>query len=304
MNITLRQFEVLVTVADTGSFTVAAEQLGVSQPSVSETIRRIETELGFPVFHRTTRRLTASHDGTHVIASARELIRTMQFTYDTILARMGGETSRISLAALPSLISSILAPALSTFGKSHAKVAVEVHDSNQERALALVSDGIADMAFVSQGSLRHDLTFETLAADRFFLLCPADHPLAGRSQVCWADLAKERFIALTPTSSVRKVTDAAFLQANALCVPHYELEQVPSVAAMVQARLGVAALPEYSFSMFPRDHMVAVPLVAPEMVRRIGVVTRRNRPLAPSALAFIDQCRKGVARAGLQEPRR
>jgi len=296
MNITLRQFEVLVQVADTGSFTLAAEELGISQPSVSETIRRIEAELGFLVFHRTTRRLTLSHDGAHVVASARELIRNMRFTYQTIVTRMGGERSQISLAALPSIISSLLAPALRNFRQHHRGVMVDVHDANQERALNLVSEGIADMAFVSQGALRHDLTFETLTADRFFLLCPLGHRLAGRVQVGWGELSEERFIAMSSTSSVRKATDAAFLQANAQCVPHYELEQIPSVAALVQARLGVAALPEYTFAMFRHDDLIAIPLVQPDMVRRIGVVTRRARPLSPATRAFLDYCRQALAK--------
>lgn len=295
MNITLRQFEVLVQVAETGSFTLAAEQLGVSQPSVSDTVRRIETELGFAVFHRTTRRLTVSHDGAHVISSARELIRTMRFTQDAILSRMGGESSQIALAALPSLIGSLLAPALRSFRQQHPGVMVNVHDSNQERALTLVSEGVADMAFVSQGALRHDLKFEALAADRFFLLCAEGHRLARRAQVRWADLSEERFIALGPTSSVRKATDAAFLQANAQCVPYFELEQVPSVAALAQAQLGVAALPEFSFAMFRHDDLVMVPLVEPEMDRRIGVVTRRNRPPSPSVRAFLDHCRRSLS---------
>lgn len=151
------------------------------------------------------------------------------------------------------------------------------------------------MAFVSQGSLHRDLAFEQLAADRFFVLCPVDHPFSDRASVEWRDLAGERFIALSVTSSVRKVTDAAFLQAGIPCIPHYELEQVPSVAALVQARLGVAALPEYSFSMFPQDEVVALPLVAPEIRRSIGVVTRRHRHLSPQVQAFLALCRASLA---------
>lgn len=295
MNITLRQFEVLVAVADTSSFTLAAEQLGVSQPSVSETVRRIEAELGFAVFLRSTRRLRLSHDGAHVVATAREMIRTMRESVDSIVSRMGGATSRIAIAALPSLISSLLAPVLSSYGKTHPSVAVNVHDSNQDRGLQLVSDGIVDMAFVSQGSLPRDLSFERLANDRFLLLCPADHPFRERDRVAWGELADQRFIALSVTSSVRRATDAGFLQAGIPCVPHYELEQVPSVAALVQAGLGVAALPEYSFSMFPVQDMIAVPLDEPEIRRSIGVVTRSRRHLSPQVRDFIALCRARLA---------
>ncbi len=291
MNITLRQFQVLVAVADTGSFTLAAEQLAVSQPSVSETVRRIETELGFLVFQRSTRRLRLTNDGVHVVASARELIRAMQDTFDSIVSRLGGATSRIAIAALPSLISNLLGPVLKRYGEINPGVAVDVRDSNQERAIELVADGIVDMAFVSQGSLHRHLKFEQLAADRFFVLCPVGHPFSDRPSVRWRDLEGERFIALSNTSSVRKATDAAFLQAGTTCIPHYELEQVPSVAALVQARLGVAALPEYSFSMFPKDEVIAVPLIEPEIRRSIGVVTRRNRQLSPQVLDLLAQCR-------------
>lgn len=304
MDITLRQFEVLAAVADSGSFTLAAKKLGVSQPSVSETVRRIEDELGFAVFHRTTRTLVLSHDGAHVVATAREMIRNVRAAYELISTRMGGTESRIGLAALPSLISSVIAPALKEFRFLHSRIAVDVHDSNQERALDLVSDGIVDMAFVSEGSLRRGLNFEVLAADRFLLLCPLGHRLADRPSVHWGELADENFIALSPTSSVRKITDAAFLQAATSCVPHYELEQVPSAAALAEAGLGVAALPEYSFSMFAMRSVVAVPLVSPEIVRRIGVVTRGHRPLGPGNQAFLKLCRETLAMTHPQETKR
>jgi DNA-binding transcriptional LysR family regulator len=295
MNITLRQLEALVAIADTGSFTIAAERLGISQPAVSEAVRRLEAELGFEVFIRTTRAFRLSREGQEVIASAREVLRTMQYTYDSISAGHGGDTRRITIAALPSMIVSVLSPTIRRFRQLHPSVTIEVLDGNQKRATGLVVDGVADLAFVSQGPIAPMLQFDVLTADRFYLVCSNQHPFAGQAEVEWASLTDERFVALESTSSVRKATDNAFAQAGAECVPHYELAQVPSVAALVAAGLGVTALPEFSLTMFREDGLAFVALKNPVFERKIGVVTRKNKPLSAAVSAFVEVCRQFVA---------
>src|SRR5687767_5771011 len=143
MNITLRQLEILVAAADAGSFSKAAEMLGVSQPSLSETIRRIEAELGLRLFDRTTRSLVLTADGRHAVAVARELVRDVKLAFDSIARRRQGRQGRVTVAALPSVACAILPGAVGAFARALPGVEIAVLDVLHERAVALVGDGIA-----------------------------------------------------------------------------------------------------------------------------------------------------------------
>src|SRR5688572_1076538 len=115
MNLTIRQLETLVAAADAGSFSAAAARLGISQPALSETIRRLEAETGLRLFDRTTRSLALSADGRHAVAIAREVVRDFQASLGSLMDRAKGRRGRVTLAALPSIACGVLPAALRAF---------------------------------------------------------------------------------------------------------------------------------------------------------------------------------------------
>src|SRR3954470_22226105 len=107
MNITPRQFEILVVAAESDSFPAAAQRLGISQPSLSESIRRLEQEIGARLFERTTRSLKLTAEGRHAASVAREAVRGFRLALDK-LARTRAPQDRLTVAALPSIVCSVL----------------------------------------------------------------------------------------------------------------------------------------------------------------------------------------------------
>lgn len=94
----------------------------------------------------------------------------------------------------------------------------------------------------------------------------------------WSDLAPYPFVGLARNSSVRRMTDAAFVNCGVFVEPAYELEQIPSAVALVEAGLGISALPALTLSMIRGANLVAKPLSEPQMHRRLGVLTPRRTP--------------------------
>jgi DNA-binding transcriptional LysR family regulator len=141
-----------------------------------------------------------------------------------------------------------------------------------------------------------DLSFDGIAFDTAHLVCRRDHPLARRKTVRWRDLAGEPFIGITRISSVRRLTDAAFVHGDVAIEPRYEVEQVPSAIALVEAGLGVTALPSLTFAMFKGRDLAVRPIAEPVMRRHVGFVTRRQRPLPPFADAVMRAIRTYVER--------
>lgn len=287
MNVTIRQFEILVAAAESGSFSAAAEKLSISQPALSEAIRRIETETGLKLFDRTTRSLSLTPDGRHAVAIAREAVRSFKGALETIATRGAEPRGRISIAALPSVACAVLPFALRDFAAQHPGVRVTVHDVQHERAIALVADGHADMAVTFRPASLDNLVFEEIASDAMHLVCRKDHPLAKHKRVRWRDIGEHAFVGMTGISSVRRLTDAAFINSDATSAPRYEVEQIPSAVALVEAGLGVTALPALTFPMFRSPELVTRPLVEPTLRRRIGILrlSGRTPPAALHALA-------------------
>jgi LysR family transcriptional regulator, carnitine catabolism transcriptional activator len=290
MNLTVRHLQMLVAAADLGSFSRAAEQVGISQPAFSEAIRRIEEEVGVRLFNRTTRRLEPTEDGRRVITTARELVRDFKLALETIRAD-ATRRDRIVIAALPSIIASVMPAVLMQFAARFPEVDVAIHDVQQERAVTMVQDGIADIGVATPTGTRDGLCFSEIALDQFLAVLPVGHVLEAAAQVSWQALAAHPFIALTGLSSIRRVADAAFVNADVVPVHRCEVEQILSAVALVEAGYGVTTLPTIACAMF-RDRRVTLrPMVDPDGRRRVGIITLANRRLSPAALALIEMLR-------------
>jgi len=301
MNLTLRQMEILVAAADAVTFSTAAVRLGISQPSLSESIKRIERELGLAVFERTTRSLRLTEGGRRAAGIAREVVQDFHRALERLSA--GTSPGRIAVAALPSIACAAMPRALAAFSRAHPAVDVELHDVQHERAMALLRDGMADIAVTLKPAPAEDLAFDGIAFDTAYLVCRRDHELARRKRVRWADLAGHPFVGITRISSVRRLTDAAFVYGDLAVEPRYEVEQVPSAIALVEAGLGVTALPSLTFAMFKGRDLAVRPLSHPAMRRHVGFVTRRQRQLPAFAVDLKNAIREHIDRALKGRPR-
>lgn len=295
MNLTFRQMEILAAASAAPTFSAAAATLGISQPSLSESIRRMERELNLTLFERTTRSLRLTEGGRRAAGIARDIVQD----FHRALGRLteSGDQGRIVIAALPSIACAALPRALDGFGRAHAGVEVAIHDVQHERAIALLRDGQADIAVTLRPPPDADLVFDEIGADTAHLVCRRDHPLAKQKQVRWRDLAAHPFVGITRISSVRRLTDAAFVHGDLAIAPRYEVEQVPSAIALVEAGLGVTALPSLTFAMFKGRDLAVRPLGDPPMRRHVGFVTRRERSLPSFVPDLLRGLRGEVERA-------
>lgn len=287
MNLTLRQLEILVAIGDTLSLTGAAEKLGVTQPSVSETLRRVENELGCKLAERTTRQLILTYEGHHVVASAREAMRSLAGTFEAIARRGDGVHGRLSIAALPSAVCTLLPPVLRSFRERYPGIEVAVRDTLQDRAMTMLEDGSVDFVIAGRPAGQGPFVFEEIASDQLKLVVSRYNPLSLRESVGWSELATYPFIAMSTASSVRRLTDAGFIHANLQIAPTYEVDQISCAAALAASGLGITALPTMTFAMFNADELAVIPLIAPTIERSIGIAWLKDRPLSASAIKFV-----------------
>ena len=289
INWNARDLQVFLALAQTLSFRRTAEQVHMSQPAVSGLITRLEVALGVRLFDRTTRSVQLTDAGQVFVERADSLVRqgddAARAVRDVAELRVG----KVVMAALPSLAATVVPLAFAKFATSYPDVQLQLIDCLSGPAFDLVRAGEVEFALTASNPAYADLDYLPLASDGFVLLMPPGHFLAqSRQPLPWAEVAGLTHISMPLPASVRQYANAALLAHNVLFEPRYEVEHLATINAMVVAGLGVAALPELAAVVAPAAGRIVRPLVLPDMLRPIGMVKRRGRPLSTAASTMLE----------------
>lgn len=287
LDLSLRQLEAFVRVADSGSFRQAALQLGQSQPALSGAIGRAEQTLGARLFDRDTRHVRITAVGQELLPIARRVLRDFDDSLGELGGFMAGRSGRVTVTALPSISVALVARAAAAFLQAHPQVTLWFSEAPADALLAMVEEGRADFGLSVRPAPHQRLHYRHLHDDPFVLVCRRDDPLAARKVVPWSVFTTRPCIVSAPRSSIRSITDAAFLGLRRPVQPLLEYPSVPACGAMVAAGLGITALPRLALRLVDMTALAAVPLQRPAVSRPIGIVTRIGRTLAPASRAFM-----------------
>jgi len=162
-----------------------------------------------------------------------------------------------------------------------------IQSASAGEVVRAVQDGSADVGLsMRESTAVADLTFTYLPQDRFVMLCARSDPLARRATVDWRVFLQRPFIASGTTSSIRRVTDG--MLATSLPQPHYVVDNISVVGAMVAAGVGIAAVPELALRLMDARGLQSVALHRPAAARDIGVMRKRKRSLSAAATHFVE----------------
>ncbi len=301
MAITFRQLEAFIAVAETHNFTRASARLRMAQPMVSGLVRDLEAELGFRLFDRTTRRVQLTGAAAEFLGDARRLSQDMEDALRR--ARDVGARRRglIKVGAPPLLAAALLPKAIHALAQSSPGVAVTVVDRSVAAIHELLTSGDIDLAVGTFRRNEDGVVRIPLVAYMFALLCRADHPLAAIPRPRWRDLAGAPLIALRRGNGIREQIEQGYVAAGLAADPAFELDQLTTIFAMVEAGFGITVLPLYALSALPTRSLVARELIDPNVTREIDVAHREDRSLSPAAAEFARLLR--LCAAELQSPR-
>ncbi len=287
LDLSLRQLEAFVQVADSGSFRRAAARLGQAQPVLSRLIGQAEQTLGARLFDRDTRRVEITPAGRELLPLAQRLLRDFDDTLGDFGAFMAGRSGRVSMVVLPSVSVAWVPRAMAAFARTHPQVNFALTEAPADTLLALLEAGRADFGISVRPAPQQRLHYRHLQDDPFVLVCRRDDPLAARAAVPWSVFGTRDCIMSAAHSSIRQMTDAVFLRQRTPPSPVLEYPSVAAAGALVAAGLGITALPVLALQLVDMRELVAVPLVRPAMARPIGIVTRIGRSLSPATQAFM-----------------
>lgn len=261
MDITLRQMELFLSVAEAGSFTRAAEEVLLSQPVLSRTVQQLEHAVGAKLFERTTRSLALTP---------------------------------VTVAALPSVAAGMLPGVFRAVLGEHPAMQLRILDGTTREVIEYVRSGAAELAIAEGGNAEPQVRGQLLCEEPVLAVLPADHPLTERASVTWHDLAQQPFVAFTPSSSVRRLADLSFEQAGVRPTNVIETREVGTAAGMISAGLGVSAVPRLVLPLMAFGRLVTRPLNGPGTVRKLAVYAPRTPVLPPASAYFLHRLLHGA----------
>ncbi len=289
-SVELFQLRYFVAAARGLHFGKAAEELFISQPSLSLQIQRLERELGTELFHRKGRRVVLTDAGVALLPLAERLLEGEREARRAVQEVMGLERGRLVLCALPALDQHLLPPWLAQFRREHPGVELRVRELRPTRAVVqAVTDGQADLGFVQLPCATDGeaLALRPLLEEPLQMVVASDHPFAQRGEVALAEAADAEWVWVHEAQEATHPLYAACIQAGFTPRVVCESGSVQGVLALVAAGLGIALLPRLAVE--PREGITAVPLAAPTPTRTLAVVWQPAR-LSHAARAFLEYC--------------
>ncbi len=269
----LKQMRYVVAVAETGSFTRAAERCFVVQSALSHQIKALEREIGFELFARTSRRVDITAAGAAFLPEARRSLHAAERAVADAAGAIGEVRGRLVLGVIPTVTGIDVPAALLAFRTAHPAVSISLQVGGSDEFIAGIRDGTVDVGVLGlpSGDVPTGVRSRVIARDRHVAVLAADHPLAGRRSVDLARLAEETFVDFPTDTPGRAQSDRAFEAIGLTREVAFEVMALDIMAGLVQAGLGIALLPS---AVAPRGH------------RALATVSLRRGPTRTEHLAW------------------
>lgn len=295
MNPSLRQMRALVALAKTGSFTLAADHLNLTQSALSGQIKELEQMLGVRVVERTTRKTQLSELGRELTPLFEKMLQDLDRAMADIASRKALKQGIVRIAAPQMLSCTLLPEAIAAYAARHPDIQVRLADSPVEQVSARVFSGEADFGIGPERDATAEIEAQPLFEMPFVVVFPAGHALESRARITWADINDFPFISLQGQFTERLLRDMHVSFRDLSLNPYNEVTFMTTALAMVHARLGITVCLPYAKKMVALYGLRMRSLVDPELTRRFFVYTRNARALSPAAESFVDFLREYVA---------
>ncbi|MFF9127935.1 LysR family transcriptional regulator [Streptomyces sp. NPDC014889] len=241
----LQQMRYVVAVAETNSFTRAAERCLVVQSALSHQIARLEQELGAKLFERTTRRVRLTPAGAAFLPAARQCLEAAERAAVEVAAAIGQVRGRLSVGLIPSVAAVDIPGALRDYRQRYPQVRISLRVGASDDLVEQVKQSAIEVAFLGlpTTSRPEGVSCRELARDRLVAVVAPDHPLADGPAIDLQRLSSEVFVDLPAKTAGRAQSDLAFSAAGLTRDVAFEVTNADFLARLVGQGLGVAMLP-------------------------------------------------------------
>lgn len=293
-DITLAQLRILAAIVDEGSFSAAAQRIGMTQSGASQAIRALEATLGVSLLTRRRGGVVPTEVGRLVLDDARIALLAVERMRQACAAARGSHAGRLRVGSVESAARRILPPLLARFRLLYPAVEVALMEGADDEVLAWVEARAVDVGLTA--AMSPGTEGRVIAEDDFLLVVPQDHALAARDRVSLAEVATVPF--LMSGGGCAPAVHRLFAAAGVTPEVTLTVRDPLALGRMVAQGLGVTVMPELSIPE-GEPGLRRLPLDPPAR-RRLLAVTHRAPPPPPVAGPFLEllagPARRGAAR--------
>jgi DNA-binding transcriptional LysR family regulator len=285
----LTQLRAFRTVAETQSFTRAAERLNLTQSAVSRQIGALEHELGEPLFVRGRRVVRLTGFGEKTLSQVSRILDDLDGLAGQGTAASTAPTGQVHAAAATQAFVYLFAPLFQAFMREQPGILLSFRTTpSTDQTLVDILDGAVDVGFASRPVVAPSLQVTPLFEDRLWLVTAADHPLAKAASADAAEIARERFILFERGASIRAATDAFFDKAKVVPATVLESNDTFFIKLMVRQGVGVSLLPAWAVREEVEAGTLARVPIEGEPLKRVVQLVTSGRPLSAAARCFVE----------------
>ena len=299
INFDFTDLEAFLAVMESGSFHLAAERVNLSQSSVTRRVQKLETALDAPLFVRSTRDVRPTlaakrlqQRAEAILDEARETTRALR---DETALFAHQKAQSVTIAAIPTAISGLLAPAIAQFQAQVPRARLRVLDRAANEVTEAVTSGEADFGICSIALLDPVTEFEALFSDPMVLALPAGHALCARDVLTWAEVSEADLILPARGTGNRLLIDEALARTKLPLRWTFEVGRSTTALDLVAAGIGVAPLPRSAMTAAQGTAATWRPVVEPEITRPVGLLRRAGARDSTAAAALADELRNQAA---------
>lgn len=282
--------------ADAGSMSRAALQLGISQPSLTLQVQRLEHHLGTQLFRRHGRGVALTDAGVALYPRARRILDEMRATMDAVRREGTERVRRLTVGAIPTIAPYVLPDALQRLRERASDARVDFREDYSAVLAKMVAEGSLDVAIAALPYAFEHVDTEPLGDDRLVVALPSHHAAARAGRITLAQLRDAPAVTLDRAHCLGEQV-AGFCSShdvNASVVCHSS--QLTTVLELVGAGMGVSIVPAIAASRHNTPRCTYVPLVGHDLRREIVAVWRKGAVRTPEAQGFVE-CVRDVIRS-------
>lgn len=289
MRVNLKVLSTFLAVAENESFRKAAEQTNISLPAVSMQIKQLEERLGVALLQRTTRKVVLTHEGEKLMISTRKAMAEIDAALLSIEQAANAQQGNLVFACVPTVASTRLPTLVTEFARNYPGISVGIRETAQPELLEAIRKREVDFGIGPMPEKMGVFQCTPLFEDPYVALVPDDHPLADKKGVSLRELTKiSPSLLMLGSSQFQQQLNEVLLKNKISLERNYDFTHVSTMAAMIEAGLGVGILPKVAV---PRQtSLKVVNIVRPVMSRTIAIISMRGHSLSTASQRFVDMC--------------
>ena len=284
----LHQLRYIVALSQERNFLRAAKRVNITQPTLSHQIKKLENEIGAPLFERSSHGVRLTAAGEKFIPYAVATLDNLEKGLANLQENSNDISGKITVGAIPTISPYLIPDVLVNLKKKASRLSIELYEETTSLLLESLKAGKIDLGILSLPVSDTGIVSRSIGKEEFFLATSKQHPLSKQKQVTAKIIKEEKLLILQEGHCFAD-------QALEYCKTRRENTQIifqgsslTSVMKLASVGEGLTLVPKMAVSESENPNLVFIPFKKPKPSREIGIVWRVTAPLTPARRLFID----------------